>query len=234
MKEIQSWQWSETHIPKEDRWRTRTLCKVYDVMCVNPPDWEEVRMSDIALITGDGHCLPKDVKEFESWGIPHDVIAVNRSLLYFERPVQHWASIDNEETIWFTQNVSEKVIPPGRPIFRHTIGSCRGYDFWWVAGHPKDANEYAKLQWAGNSGYFGILIAQEMGYKRIVIAGMPLDNSPHWYDGEDVPGPNWIGFAYQQWMDYKMLCPKAESVRSMSGYTAFIFGKAEKEFILGG
>ncbi len=231
MQILKSWQWSERHIPVEERLKRRNMVKVRDVMCANPAEWDKVRMSDILLITGDGQCLPQDVKEFESWGIPHDVLCINRSIVFFQRPVQHWAAIDNEESVWFTQYLSQKVIPPTGRIWKHTIGGCAGYDFWWIAGHPKDASEYARWHWGGNSGYFGILIAQEMGYKKIVLAGIPLDNSPHWYDPADADGPAWMGFVYQQWMDYKMAVPKAENVRSMSGYTAFIFGKTSEEWI---
>jgi hypothetical protein len=34
-------------------------------------------------------------------------------------------------------------------------------------------------------------------------------------------------------MDFKMIVPEAENVRSMSGYSAFILGKAEKDWVNG-
>jgi len=34
-------------------------------------------------------------------------------------------------------------------------------------------------------------------------------------------------------MDYKMEAPEAEKVRSMGGYSAFIMGKANKEWVTG-
>jgi len=106
------------------------------------------------------------------------------------------------------------------------------YDFHWQVDGPLEG-EYASHIWMGNTGYFAILSAIEMGYEKIVIAGMPLDSSPHWYDPPDTEGPRWIGRAYTQWMDFKMQIPEAEKVRSMSGYTAFILGKADKEWLSG-
>jgi hypothetical protein len=59
-----------------------------------------------------------------------------------------------------------------------------------------------------------------------------LDRQPHWYEPGDTRGPNWVGACYTQWMDFKMQMPDmAEKVRSMSGYSAFILGKAEKDWI---
>jgi len=70
-----------------------------------------------------------------------------------------------------------------------------------------------------------------MGYKRVVIGGMPLDSLPHWYERADVAGPNWAGHVYRQWIDFKQKVPGAENVRSMSGYSAFILGEATRDWI---
>jgi len=193
-------------------------------------EWSKYRQHPIVYITGDGRSLKEDTDEFESWDIPHDLYAVNRSLIYHERPVQHWAAIDLEESIWFAENVNSK-IQNGHNIFRHTIGYAPlAYDVCWQMDYPFE-NDYQRRVWAGNSGYFAILTALHMGYEKIIIGGMGIKREPHWYESADADGPNWAGIVYTQWMDFKMLVPEAEKVKSMSGYSAFILGKASKEWL---
>jgi len=203
-------------------------CRI--VQCMNPPkDWTKCRESETVLITGDGRTLPDDVKQFESWQVPHDVFCVNRSLLYFQRPINHWAAVDAEESVWFSQYCNSDVLPKGKWIWRHIIGVCRGYDFYWQ-GFGTFNTAASRIIWPGNSGYFAMMAALEIGYTKVILAGMPLDRNPCWYEPEDKPGPNWIGAMYTQWMDWKMESPKADRVRSMGGYSAFILGNATKEW----
>ena len=182
------------------------------------------------FITGDGKTLPDEVKEFESWGIPHDLYCVNRSLLYFQRQVDHWAAIDIEESAWFSEYVNNDVCPE-RTIHRHTIGECTiGYDIYWERDFPFE-HDYQKRIWIGNTGYFATLTAVEIGYEKIILAGMPLDNKSHFYDQEELPGPTWTPICFTQWMDFKMKRPEADRVRSMGGYSAFMLGTATKEWV---
>lgn len=193
-------------------------------------DWRRGCHHETVLVTGDGGCLPDDVQRFEAFGIPHDLFCVNRSLLYFQRPVQHWAAVDAEESAWYSQYVPAATESRGH-IIRHTIGTCPvGYDVFWGIVDDLE-NENQKSIWAGNSGYFAVLASLHMGYRRVVLGGMPLDRSAHWYEPEDDVGPNWVGACYTQWMDFKMQHPEAHRVRSLSGYSAFILGTADREWI---
>jgi hypothetical protein len=61
---------------------------------------------------------------------------------------------------------------------------------------------------------------------------MPLDSTPHWYEDPSTNrGPNWAGHVYTQWMDFKLKVPGAANVKSMSGYSAFILGEADKKWL---
>lgn len=229
MKPFQQWVWSKLYIPPEERQKTRNLMKVTGVECVspnfNPRNWV---IHPVCLITGDGDTLPQDLKEFESWGFPHDVYCVNRSLAYMTRPVNHWTAIDCEESMWFSENMRQEHIPPSGKIVRHTIGVLKGgYDCFWQAKCEFE-NEYSRRLFVGNSGYFAVLSALAMGYQRIVLAGMPLNKNRHWYDDPDTEGPQWVSECYTTWMDFAMEHPDAKKVRSMSGYTAFILGRHEQ------
>jgi hypothetical protein len=193
------------------------------------------RNHSVVLITGDGATLPDEVKEFESWNIPHDIFAVNKSLLFFQRPIKHWTAVDAEESGWFAENLKEDVLPPkdqGR-LLRHTIGICtNGYDIFWEAVEPME-NEMQGRLWVGNTGYFALLAAVAMGYEKIVLAGIPLDTNRCWYEAADEVGPHWVPETYTTWMDFKMKVPEAERARSMGGYSGFILGKADREWLNG-
>jgi hypothetical protein len=225
---LKDWSWSRKHVTKEEVKKSSNIENVTRVVpIINGLDVGSLCLSDVCLITGDAKCLASDIAAFEAWGIPHDVYAVNRSILMFGRPVRHWAAIDNEEAGWFCEYWSKQTHP--EQTAKHTIGTCAGFDVYWRrdTGNGKPTTvDY----WIGSSGYFGILTALHMGYKKIIIAGMPLDRTPHFYDPDGAEGPFWMGGTYTQWMDFKTQIPEADRVRSLSGYSAFILGKADKEW----
>jgi hypothetical protein len=230
------WHWRKLYAPPHVMRKKNHLVTISKVRLSNPSQEEEVKKKrghDLVLITGDGANMIDEVREFESWNLPHDLYCVNRSLLYFERQVDHWAAIDIEESGWFAENVNEKV-EPNKYVTRHTIGNASfAYDVYWEMDFEQ-SNEFQRRVLVGNTGYFAILTAIAMGYKRIVIAGMPLNMDRCWYEPEDADGPNWMGWMYVQWIDFKLKCPDSDRVKSMSGYSEFILGKATKEWALNG
>lgn len=230
------WQWVKKIVPVKTQNKPGNLVNIVKVKPNNVArdhgDVTRYKRNPVVLITGDGKSLPGDVKEFESWGIPHDLYCVNRSLLFFERQVDHWAAVDVEESVWFTQYCTDKVRKE-RNVVRHTIGSqTHAFDVYWEMDYDFK-NDYQRRVLTGNTGYFATLTALYMGYEAIVLAGMPLNMEPHWYEQDTEVGPNWNGWCYTQWMDFKMKVPEANQVRSMGGYSAFILGKADKGWLNG-
>lgn len=188
------------------------------------------RDSDVVLITGDAWCLFDDMTEFERMGVVHDLFCVNRSLVAMQRPVAHWAAIDTEEGVWLSQYLTGDLVPQ-TGLMRHTIGYCPGaFNCWWQVDDRPDGMEF--MLWAGSTTYFAILVALYMGYKRVVLAGAPLDNGCHWYEPKGTKGPAWKGKVYQTWMDFARTQP-ARNVRSMSGYTEFMLGKPDEGWLNG-
>lgn len=230
MIKLGAWKFIKKNIPMAERYKAKNQLKILHVKAINVENPKKLRKKDTVLVCGDGNTLPDDVKLFEDLGADHDVYCINRSMLYFERPIDHWAAIDAEESMWFSKHLTKKVVPDG-VLLRHTIGVCPiGYDVFWKVDQEFE-NETQKHVWSGNSGYFGILSALAMGYKKIVVAGMPLDTKPHWYESKNKPGPNWVGQTYRTWIDFKRQHPDSDCVRSMSGYSEFILGKADSKWL---
>jgi hypothetical protein len=231
LKSIGGWSWKKSFIPPEVQRKRDHLVNITAVKPYNPgEDVTKYRSRPVCLITGDGSNLPDEVREFSSWNVPHDVYCVNRSMLFFERQVTHWCAIDVEESVWFANFVTD-AIEPDKKIIRHTIGEGSfAFDVYWQMDIAFE-NDFQRRVLTGNSGYFAILTAIQMGYEQIVLAGIPLDMSPCWYESAEDEGPNWNGWTYTQWMDFKIKIAEADRVRSLGGYTEFILGKATKDWL---
>jgi hypothetical protein len=230
---VGEWGWRKLYMPPHVAEKRNNIITVLGLKLINKNlDPLTLKNNSIVLITGDGNTLSKEVREFESWNIPHDLYAVNRSLLFHQRQVDHWAAIDIEESCWFAQNVTFAQ-QPNKNIKRHTIGECSmAYDIYWEMDYPWE-NDFQRRVFVGNSGYFAVLTAIHIGYEKIILAGMPLNTESHWYETDKEKGPNWRGLTYIQWMDFKMKSPNAEKVKSLGGYSAFILGIATKDWING-
>ena len=179
----------------------------------------------VALITGDGRSLPSDMGAFLTWGVPHDVMAIGRSVKEYPGRVLHWANVDGADSKWWAEHLPKR--NDGDFPIRHSMGDLPWYDIDWDV---KDEIIYSseKNDWHGSSSLFAVYACLALGYKKIVLAGCPLDNKGHWWHGPECTGPLWLGETYQAWLEFS-LTPEAEKVRSLSGYTAIMVGKAFKE-----
>lgn len=78
---------------------------------------------------------------------------------------------------------------------------------------------------SGSSGLFALRLALHMGFARVLLCGIPLDGSGHFYDP-----PGAAGYFTDQrpyWEPFR----NHPSVRATSGYTRELFGPPEKGFI---
>ena len=177
----------------------------------------------VVLIAGDGWCLKEDFASFLALGIPHDVYAIGRSINLFET-VDHWGNVDCGESIWWAEHLPDKwrTVPQ-----RHTLGAMRGFDFDWSI--PQSDYDMEDILWHGSTALFCVYTALAMGYRRVVLAGCPMDSGGHWYH-PGIKGPRWTGESYRAWLDFKQL-PEAERVRSMSGYTKIILGEPDAPWL---
>lgn len=127
------------------------------------------------VIVGDARCVWDDLEAFgcrcdlrrgsvakEGW----DFLTVNRAIETFPGAIEHCYS--NEPTILKT------FIAARRHEYRSEFGGPR---------HMHSMNDGVKWRWPwggwGTSGLGAALTAIGLGYERIVLAGMPLDDGPH-------------------------------------------------------
>jgi hypothetical protein len=76
--------------------------------------------------------------------------------------------------------------------------------------------------WGGSSGLFAVQVARHIGYEKIILAGVPIDDSAHFND----PAPLERPARYRQaWLAHR--AEIAPYVRSVSGWTSEILGKPD-------
>lgn len=187
---------------------------------------EVPRNHDLLLITGDGKPLPVDLKRFLEFNIPHDVMCIGRSIGLYPWEVTHYADVDADAGKWVVENLFKVHPRAGTPI-THTLGDVAWFDVGWeIEDCPISSDE---ILWHGSTALFSVLIGLAMGYRRIVLAGAPMDSKGHWYFPEEKKGPRWTMESYQAWFEFAG-SERASKVSSMSGYTGLLLGNPCKHF----
>jgi len=107
--------------------------------------------------------------------------------------------------------------------------------------HSNLAGDEVDVVWnlhnaGGTSGLYAVKIALLLGYKKIIVCGVPMDNGGHYYDPKDSSILNHtVRFASNKssitpWRDLAKREIPQQRVRSMSGNTASILGKPTQEW----
>jgi hypothetical protein len=190
------------------------------------------RQNEVLLVLGDGDSMLRDMEEFCSWDIPHDVGALGRGIKVYPGYVRHWFNADGETAIHWVKNLIN-----GNGTITHTLGPVEGFDVDWDMEQPdyhfpEITNQKDRIH--GSSALFATLAGLYLGYSKVVLAGCPLDQNGHYYfdkKDKDTLGPLWLGMDFMAWLDFTEQT-EASRVRSMSGYTAKILGQADREWII--
>lgn len=122
-----------------------------------------------ALIVGGARCVWDDVKTL--WPVPEHVVCVNDVGMYWPGPVRHWYSNDRMQLSawaegrrrWWAQKFRQNIV-------LHSCFSGVAHQHHWP--FPPQ----------GGSGIVALLVALGLGYKRLHVAGIPLDSSGHFFD----------------------------------------------------
>lgn len=171
-----------------------------------------------AIIIGSAKSVYDDLAEATALVVPDFVVAVNHAGIEFER-VDHWATchVDDFPT-WLAERRAKGYADPAlwtddaKPASLPAPLNSMGIRF----------APYAE----GSSGELGISVALVLGADRIIGCGMPLENGPHFYEGDDF---SWDA-AYQS--NWKQIIPTwQDRVRFMSGWSAQAVGKPTKAWL---
>lgn len=176
------------------------------------------RKGRTALLMAGGSRVREDVVAALKMFTPDLFIAVNDFGAEWLGRLDHWVSNHPDKMAgWLDKRAAHGLAPPGRV---------------WTVTHKADGCPYQHVvNPGGGSSATAVAVAREMGAESIVLAGVPLTSTPHFFD--DVPWCSREVAHYQRaWRRQKKEMIK--DIRSMSGgFTEDLLGRPTMEWIEG-
>ena len=168
----------------------------------------------LALVVGTARSIWQDLERIPSFqGV--GIVAINDMILRFRGQVHHGVSLHAEEPqLWRAL----------RSAYECDQARVETHAYRWARpGHEQPDNIWnIEGAGAGTSGLFAVMVALALGYERVVLAGVPLDGSGHFWDAPRAePTPFGSQFVRSEWIKAKELYFRGR-VRSLSGWTAEI------------
>ena len=178
----------------------------------------------ILLIVGESAGVWDDLGSFFVFGITeYDTMCLNHIASFYGMPFEHFAAGDGH-----MKDMQEVAKDLPKSVIKHCWNPiCYNFDIKWKRQDGRG--------WDGTTANLGIKVGIERGYMKIVLAGCPMDKSGHWYK-KDVPEDdpkNKSDHSGHLWKWTQLATrPVAAFIRSMSGNTADMFGKPDREWLL--
>ena len=175
------------------------------------------------LILGGGRCIWEDYFAAREIMPTSCTMAINDIAGQFKvEPIVHAVSLHARVLPAIRLLRIEK--NDARSVCTHSDKRGEGVDFVW---------NMANL--GGTSGLFAVKIALALGCKKIILCGVPIDGTGHYFDPPDPVknlSENFESIAcLSPWNCVAQSQVAKDRVRSMSGNTARIFGKPTKEWV---
>jgi hypothetical protein len=206
---------------------------IYPTKIIPEKWWEQPKIEEIAslrptpkkdvlLIVGDGHNVIDDLNGFLDFKVDFDTMAINYSPLIIPWDIQHFIAGDSH-----LPDMQKMAGSLKNGAIKHCWNpNSVNFDVRWVRN--------SKQGWNGTTANLGIRIGLILGYLRIVLAGVPMDESGNWYksviseddikQGKDHRAHLW------KWVEIATR-PISRFIKSMSGNTADMFGKPDIEWL---
>jgi hypothetical protein len=149
-----------------------------------------------------------------------DYMAVNDIGAYWQGTLRHWLTLHPEYM-------------PGWKTFRanHNFGLGWGVEIHGNKFAPAIDHVWSIANSGGSGGLYACLVGLALGYNRVVLVGMPIDDSRHFFDAPWYSGVPLGGSTQGDvWMQAKDRQFKGR-VRSMSGRTRLWLGAPTKEWM---
>lgn len=174
-------------------------------------------MSEVLTIVGGARNVWEDVK-----AAPLDIVmCINDIGMHFPHKFHYWYSHDASMLPRWKDAIRPEYKDINGSVETHTIdNSVEGVDKYWKLELTTEAQNMLAM-----SSLFGaIYIGLEMGFRKIILCGCPLDDTGHYYD------PPGTKTKFEEWcLEYLRTIGKEDfggRVKSMSGNTAKILGQA--------
>jgi len=166
------------------------------------------------LIIGSASCVWEDLRRYDPLH-NGDRMAINNMMAHYVGRLDHGVTIHYD---WL----------PGWGFRQAYLASHVPWEP--MATHSGVKRSWVKYAWplkrdGGTSGLFGVLIALLMGYQKIVLAGMPCDDSPNFCDSPYGKHAQYgRETVHREWLSARDAVFKGR-VKSLSGNTAKWLGE---------
>ena len=132
------------------------------------------RFSGQLIIVGSARCVWEDIKKLNFGSLDADVMTVNDMTMHYPNPVKHcYSNSVSELSIW--SQARRKNL--NQDLLKHSCS--QGEIYWPFPGH-------------GTSSLNACFTGLALGYDSIILAGIPLDNTGHYFE------PEWIKSNFQR------------------------------------
>lgn len=183
-----------------------------------------------ALVIGSARCLWDDVKAARELFRFDAVCCVKRVGIHWPEPFQVWATLHPEYMDEYEARRAALGHPGGYEIVAPLPGE--------VGMHGKKGRIARRISYrfdgmnaSAGSGIYGAKVMLESGFDRVVLAGVPMNDDPHFLDHEKWGTGKWTGvgsflFGFEKAAKHLM-----GRVKSMSGHTRDVLGAPTPEWI---
>lgn len=177
------------------------------------------------LVLGGADCLFEDVHAARN--LPRDgVVACNEAGIEWPGDLDAWVSLHPEH---FTGKrwLEKRQGSPAKRLIAHPAAAQPHRRARLPANVEFTEYAFPGQTHSGSSGLFAAKVALiDLGFDRVVFCGVPLTQTPHFWDAKREPWKSANDFR-RQWLalpeEYR------DRMRSMSGWTAVLLGKPEIE-----
>jgi hypothetical protein len=181
------------------------------------------RFSGPLLIMGSGRVATGDARVYETVWDDYakvrpwkgEIMAVNDIGMHLHERVRHWVTLHAEYMPGWMAFRRGHLYGSGDQPMVHSNKARPGVDVVWPMG-----------QLGGTSGLYACFVGLMLGYSEIVLAGVPMTGSGHYFD------PPWVGSQFQdranelvwKWANLNVFEGR---VKSLSGLTKEWLGEPQ-------
>lgn len=187
--------------------------------------------SGTAVILGGARCIWEDCARIDFEKV--QVIAINNMIMHHKGRVHHGVSLHPQEPPlwrqlrWTNQCEESYVVTHSHRLPSHIAHPTAHYDEFKTE-HGLDYLWHIEGGLGGSSGLFACMVGLALGYDRIVLAGIPLDESGHFFDPPEAKLRQFLGRNIdEEWLNADKNYFKGR-VRALSGRPREWFGNGNE------
>lgn len=172
----------------------------------------------LAYVLGGAACVWQDLKRLRAMRYEPDIYTLINDLgVIWPHRIDIWVSHHAEKLTDWVAERRKGALPPAMQLWTGPVKHRRALP-----------NIQQHQQRGGSSGLLATVITMEQ-VDRLVLVGIPMTETPHWHNHHHKRPWGECNHYRQAWPHIKE--KYGTQIRSMSGWTAEMFGVPDKEFL---